>query len=354
MSGVFNKKIFKNREFEKICRMSQKTLKSYVAKKLGDTAEVGDGYVFYKGTFPVLLTAHMDTVHKHLPGKIEYKLNKFNKTIISSPNGIGGDDRCGIYMIFQILKEIDCSVIFCEDEEIGSVGAEKFTKTDLCKRLKEENGFKYIIELDRMNNNDAVFYHDGNEEFHKFVTDKFWEKSWGTWSDICTLSPALGISSVNLSCGYYKQHTTAEYVVLDEMETAIKEVIELLKRTDLEKEPYKFVRAYTNYYGTTNYRSLYDYDYYDDDDDWLTSYYRRKYESELKEDKDKIEEEPKKLTTSFGDKIYLEVWVADPDVFGTSYLMSAGETVDEAWKNMFFENGVLCYADIIDYQVYAN
>ena len=99
-------------EFENICRKSQKKLKKYVKNKLMETHEdvtIGDGFVYAQGKFPVLLVAHMDTVHENLPTTIVH-----DGDIISSPNGIGGDDRCGIYMILEIIKKYHCSVLFCE------------------------------------------------------------------------------------------------------------------------------------------------------------------------------------------------------------------------------------------------
>ena len=131
--------------FRQLCKMSQKDLKKFVAKALEATHEsvhVGDGYVYAQGTFPVLLVAHLDTVHEHLPKTIMF--NKQNGSL-SSPQGIGGDDRCGVYMVLEVIKKYNCSVLFCEDEESGGIGATKFTKTKLAKNL----GFNYIIEFDR-------------------------------------------------------------------------------------------------------------------------------------------------------------------------------------------------------------
>ena len=62
-----------NKEFEKICRMSQKSLKNHVKQKLQMRYEeviVDDGFVYAQGSFPVLLVAHLDTVHDKLPNMI--------------------------------------------------------------------------------------------------------------------------------------------------------------------------------------------------------------------------------------------------------------------------------------------
>jgi len=217
------------KHFVKIVRMTQPVLKKHCIKKLkgmNKAVSVGDGFVYAPGSFPVLICAHMDTVHKALPTTIVDKDN-----IISSPNGIGGDDRCGIVMCFEILKHVDCHVAFFEDEEIGGVGSAKFAKTDICKNMD----IRFIIELDRKGNNDAVFYDCDNPEFSKFITKEFWKEDAGSFTDICNISDIIGVSSVNLSCGYYKQHTTSEYVNLEEMTRCTNEVIKLFARTDVNK-----------------------------------------------------------------------------------------------------------------------
>ena len=121
----------KKTRFERICRMTQKGVKKFVESELKKTHKeviVDDGFVYAQGEFPVLLVAHMDTVHKSLPNTIVYEKNR---DVISSPNGIGGDDRCGIYMVLEVIKKFNCSVVFCEDEEIGLIGAEKFVENKI-------------------------------------------------------------------------------------------------------------------------------------------------------------------------------------------------------------------------------
>lgn len=245
-------------DFEKICRMSQKKLKTYVTNVLKETHEeviACDGFVYAQGKFPVLLVAHMDTVHDKLPNQIICKKGK-----ISSPNGIGGDDRCGIYMILEIIKRYHCSVLFCEDEEMGCVGAEKFVSTDLAEALIGQ--FNYIIEFDRKGNNDAVFYDCANEEFEKFVTKDFYKTAYGSFSDISTVAPFLECAAVNLSCGYYNAHTKDEYVVFSEMETSMNEAMKILGRTTDEKFEYissKYGYGYGyNLYGYAGWYDDYD------------------------------------------------------------------------------------------------
>ena len=234
--------------FRKICKMSQKDLKQFVAKKLKETHDkviVGDGYVFAEGDFPVLLVAHLDTVHKELPRVIMYDTKTDS---LSSPQGIGGDDRCGVYMVLEVIKQFNCSVLFCEDEEIGGVGAEKFTKTSLAKKL----AFNYIIEFDRKGSHDAVFYECDNEDFEEFITEEFYKTAWGSFSDISILAPYFGCAAVNLSCGYYNAHTVNEYVVLSEMDESIYQACRILAKTT-DNDAFEYIETTYNddwyYYG---------------------------------------------------------------------------------------------------------
>ena len=226
------------KEFIKLCTMSQIDLKSFAAKELEKTHSsiyVGDGYVYAPGRFPVLLVAHLDTVHAHLPKTIIY--GERSRTI-SSPEGIGGDDRCGVYMIFEILKQYNCSVLFCEDEELGNVGAKKFVETGLAKA----DDFNYIIEFDRKNSNDAVFYNCANVEFERFITKEFFETAIGSEADISYLAPTLNCAAVNLSCGYYNLHTLDEYVVIPEMHKIIDATCNILARTKAE-DKFEYIAA---------------------------------------------------------------------------------------------------------------
>jgi hypothetical protein len=262
------------KRFEYICTLSQKNLKKYVYKELCKTHEdiiYKDGFVFAKGDFPVLLVAHLDTVHAHLPRKI---IRDKVKNTLSSPNGIGGDDRCGVYMILDIVKTYNCSVVFCEDEEIGGKGAEKFVEYMLDFRAKEITDFNYIIELDRKGDKDAVFYDCDNTDFEDFITKEYFKTSYGTFSDISTIAPMFGVAAVNLSSGYYNAHTNAEYVVTTEMDTIINEINKLLDRTDTETQ-FEYVEAVYNKYDKYDYKRYYsEYDYYDDDDE---AYYTIQY-----------------------------------------------------------------------------
>ena len=144
---------------------------------------------------------------------------------MSSPQGIGGDDRCGIYAILQIIKDFKCSVLFTEDEEIGCVGAEKFAVSDYIVN----NDINYIIEIDRRGTNDCVFYSCDNPDFEEFIESTgYFKTAWGSVSDISTIAPALGVAAVNLSSGYFDEHTTRETINVEALLSTIEEAKKIL------------------------------------------------------------------------------------------------------------------------------
>lgn len=198
-----------------------------------------NGFLYAEGEIPVLLIAHLDTVHKDLAPPICWsKDNRF----IMSPNGIGGDDRCGIYMILELIKEFKCHVLFCEQEEKGCVGAKDFCKSGI------KPDVNYIIEFDRKGHDDSVFYDCDNEEFEKFINSVGFKTSWGSCSDISQIAPHLGIAAVNLSSGYYNAHTLYEFVDMHYVNRNVERAKELLKKDFATKHLYiKKTYAYQKY-----------------------------------------------------------------------------------------------------------
>jgi len=331
-------------EFVQLCKYTQEDLKEilpYRLIKAGYSNVIkADGYIYAKGTMPYLLTAHMDTVHKE-PVKDFYEYtNEKGEHIISSPQGIGGDDRCGIYMILEIIKEFKPSILFCEDEEIGGVGSDKFCATEFINELAD---LKFLIELDRANGKDAVFYDCDNKDFTKFITENTgYKETWGSFSDISNLAPACRVAAVNLSCGYYNAHTLSEEVNVEEMLNTIDTVKYLLQ---VESEQFEYIECkrygYGYGYGYGSYYGRYSSSYWDDfdDDDWYDNYYS-KYKSTSKS-----------TTETKEDKPFCVLEVMYEDIFDEEcYTFKAyGATEAEAWVNFFKENPTVCYNQVLDW-----
>lgn len=181
-----------------------------------------DGFVYAKGNIPILLVAHMDTVFDEPTKELCY--DKRKDEIFSYDGGIGGDDRCGVYAIMKILEELRPHVLFTEDEEIGGVGAEKTVE-----KLPKPD-VKYIIEFDRRGSNDCVFYDCGNDEFIDYIESFGFVTDFGTFSDISVLGSYWDIAAVNLSSGYYNEHTEKEYIKFKKLQNNINRVKTMLKK----------------------------------------------------------------------------------------------------------------------------
>ena len=316
------------KDFVAICKKTQKELKKFVAEKLTTTHDKvinTKGYVFAQGSFPVLLVAHLDTVHKELPTEVMYDTET---QAISAKNGIGGDDRCGVYMILEIIKKHNCSVLFCEDEEVGGIGADEFAESKLAKECK----FNYIIELDRKGEKDAVFYDCDNKDFTDFITKDFYKKAYGSFSDISIIAPALKCAAVNLSCGYYKAHTKDEYVIFPQMQQSIKEVCKILERTTDENK-YEYVECKRSYY-------YYGYPYY-------SEYYGGYYGSSYKNYRSKNTYNSYNKKEKTNDKFYYFITYMNAsdhiDYYSTHATCEA-----EAVGRFLIENSDLTYRNIIE------
>ena len=100
----------------------------------------------------------MDTVFKHPAREVFYDRQQ---NVIWSPDGLGADDRAGVFAIIQIIKKgLRPHIIFTTDEESGAWGA-----TALSKEQCPFEDLRYVIELDRRGSNDCVFYDCENLEF---------------------------------------------------------------------------------------------------------------------------------------------------------------------------------------------
>jgi len=339
------------KNLEKIYKMTQKELKSYAVaylRSMFDNIVAEDGFVYAKGTVPVLLVAHLDTVHKEPVTKIIYSENG-NK--ISSPQGIGGDDRNGVAIIFELVKKLHCSVLLCEDEEKGGIGAHKFVNAtydvdDRKEKYVEHLDVNYMIEFDRKGNSDAVFYSCDNKDFIDFVEDTTGFKcAFGTYSDISTLMPASKLSGVNLSSGYYSPHNVNEYVMYDDMIDTIDAAEVLIK----EKCDGPFVYVAKKYtppkysYPRYNYPQ-YNYGYMGGHYGYGDGYsYHGSVFNEPERDKEDL------AVVAINDTdMELEVIITGLDMSEETITVT-GETKAECWMKLFLENPSLCFNDIVDY-----
>jgi hypothetical protein len=180
-------------------------------------------FVYVEGTREdkVLLVAHADTVWD------SYFINKSydsthkpairDNTIISTSHqhGIGADDRCGVAMVW-LMKDMGHSLLIVDGEERGAIGSNFLVDDhpELIEKINKEH--RFAVEFDRRNAKEFKCYDVGTPEFRAYVTKEtgYTEPDRMFFTDICTL--CTSVCGVNISVGYYNEHTAQEMVNLDE------------------------------------------------------------------------------------------------------------------------------------------
>jgi hypothetical protein len=150
--------------------------------------------------------------------------------VIWSPDGLGADDRAGVFSLLYIWDKMPegkrPNLLFTDLEEKGGQGAR-----DACKELKEELAKANVfIELDRKNLVDAVFYNSEPKEFIAYVCSFGYKEATGSFSDISIIGREMEICSVNLSCGYYDQHTKAEHLYVTDLFGSLRKAIPMIQK----------------------------------------------------------------------------------------------------------------------------
>lgn len=220
--------------FKLLCVPTCKDLYSWLSEQMSSyygnqNVIAKDGYLLCKGNLPVMLCAHLDTVHKMQPSEFVY--DEVAGTM-SSPQGIGGDDRCGVYAALSVIKAIGGEdgarkpfLFFSTDEEVGGSTTKKAAKD--C--ILDIRGVGYLVELDRQDTDDSVYYQCGNDAFKKWIDSFGFKEAVGTRTDICTLCEEWDLAGVNLSVGYVRQHTLTETVTFADLEKTIARTISIVE-----------------------------------------------------------------------------------------------------------------------------
>lgn len=237
-----------------------------------------------------LLVSHMDTVHKLLvynkglakegkkvfnnkDGKVEGDVSyQVFKTPTSSnkgytyfsTTGIGGDDKNGIFICLEMLRNQQVKhlkVLFTTEEETGRWGAK-----DSLKNQKDWfSNISYMLEPDRRGNNDIICQWGRgktySDEFHKLIQPLFtkfkYKPATGSVTDVFTLFEELEISCFNFSCGYYEAHSDNEYIVEHDVRRALDFLQSLLLTLPLDKVYTQEYETYSSYASGYSYNGGY-------------------------------------------------------------------------------------------------
>lgn len=179
-------------------------------------------FVYIPGTRKdrVILIAHADSFWDKLywdEGKIgqTFKFQNGIYTGVKENYGIGADDRAGCAILW-LLKDSGHSLLITDGEETGRIGS--FHIKDNYPNIYDElNQHYYMVQFDRRNANDYKCYRlPVTKEFKDFIEKEtnYIDAGVNSFTDIVTLCNK--ICGVNLSVGYYNEHSGRETLVFDE------------------------------------------------------------------------------------------------------------------------------------------
>ena len=195
-------------------------------------------YIMAAGDLPVCLIAHLDTVFDQDKCKDKEIYVDPEHQVMWSPQGLGTDDRAGVFAILKLLKMgYKPYIIFTQGEEEGCLGAKALVRRFPKSPWKK---LKYILQLDRRGEQDCVFYDCNNPDFIEYVESFGFITDWGSFSDISEIAPAWGLAAANLSVGYWDEHTYCERVALSWLEQTIEKVKKMLDICN-EAQKYEYI-----------------------------------------------------------------------------------------------------------------
>jgi hypothetical protein len=186
-------------------------------------------FVYIEGTRKdkVVLIAHADTVFSNdfFNYKDDFVLNDYpkSKKIIKQRGNffigvdqfgrqvpIGADDRAGCAILWE-LRNSGHSLLIIDGEEFGLIGSSWLMtqNKDIARKI---NSHQFMIQFDRRGSNDFKCYNVGTPEFRKFIAKEtsFIEPDLFSFTDIAVLCES--VCGVNLSVGYYNEHTSRETI----------------------------------------------------------------------------------------------------------------------------------------------
>ena len=212
---------------KKLCSMNKKQIQlmliRYLKSKGYTNIKSTNMYIIAEGECPVCLLAHMDTVFSGPPRTFYFDQEQ---NVLWSPDGLGADDRAGIYVIINLIeKGFRPSLIFTDLEERGGIGAHNLVaKYPECPF----EDCRALIQLDRQGTDDAVFYECENYDFTNLILRYGFNEEWGTFTDISIIAPQWKIAAVNLSVGYLREHTCSETLNMHDCHKTIDRVANML------------------------------------------------------------------------------------------------------------------------------
>lgn len=230
----------------------EKDMIAFVSQRLTDLGvpftvdETGNIYAT-KGkadTYPCL-AAHLDEVHEAREKGYEVLVVRDEFIIGFNSgkrefNGIGADDKNGIWVCLKCLEKFDnLKCVFFVGEEQGCIGSRQAD-------MKFFDDCRFVLQCDRKGNSDFISSINDNSlcssEFIKnaSLSQHGYKEENGMQTDVQTLrKKGLEISCANISCGYYYPHTPHEMTNIADLKkclTLVEHIVENCREVYTHKE----------------------------------------------------------------------------------------------------------------------
>lgn len=221
--------------------------------------------VLEEGEYYPMFISHTDTVH-NLVDKIvvkeelllrpktfgkDFGLDKVEclkaYTPDGIPTGIGGDDKCGIFICLELLKLLDkVKLGFFVSEETGCHGSKmvdtKFLK-DVGYCVQYDAPGNHLISYSCMGtvlfDKGGTFYNTALRSITKGFNNEMMVQS-HPYTDIMMIKQKSDFSCINMSCGYYNMHSSNEFVCIEDVNNAINAGLNMVEDLGLIKYEFKY------------------------------------------------------------------------------------------------------------------
>ena len=236
---MINRKIVVNKGYLKnLLMFNQTELFEHIVQKVSKNNKYNIT-VFHKSGIIVtpkgidkypLICSHLDTINDSKKIKLQNSDIEIDGDIIrlsqsSLAKCLGGDDRCGVYTALQLIDlGFPFGFAFFCDGEIGWIGSSM-----LAKDIDENESITAFIGLDRRGLDNVAVYGYNNSDLIRLFENEGYIQVDGSITDVAVLSEqsSRNLACVNLSIGYYNEHTKMEFINIYGIQKAIKTLIKL-------------------------------------------------------------------------------------------------------------------------------
>lgn len=220
--------------------------------------------------FPVVLTAHLDTV-RYTPAQ---SVRVAKGRMYGIGGGLGADDKVGVTLVVSLARKLkNVTFALFEGEEVGGIGASE------AEQAKLFEGTQIMASLDRRGTTDVIYEQGGYQTASVEFAGKLASALSGNGIVLSPSNNGIFTDSevfahripecVNISVGYQGAHTSQDTVDLVYMQRLYVNLLRLnwdevpnwVRRTPKEKYYSKYGKEwwkdYTSYYDT-QYDTYYD------------------------------------------------------------------------------------------------